>query len=275
MCAEFAAAGDAVSQHGARVLTERDRELLRFIGEQDLVTLPQLAYLAGRSERTARWLRTRWQRAGLIDAARLLVEEPTVVWPTRRGLDLAGLPWPSMRPSYEVVRAVATVVDVRLSARDYYPSAQWVSRRLLGLGRDVSAALPDALLCGGGSRVALIVSRDGVRREWIEDRIATAFAAYESVLVVLVGSDDLPEWAGDQTPRVSVVGYARDSRVVIPPVLPPLPGIERHLPEPSWADDSKRRVDELLRRREQERDEARADAEAFRNRDDPLSRAPH
>ena len=55
-------------QHGVRVLSNRDRELLRFVGEQYLVTLPQLAHLAGRSDRTARWLRTRWQRAGLVEA---------------------------------------------------------------------------------------------------------------------------------------------------------------------------------------------------------------
>ena len=77
-------------QHGVRVLSERDLELLRFVGEQYLVTLPQLAYLAGRSERTARWLRTRWQRAGLIDAAKLLVDEPTVIWLTRPGLAALG-----------------------------------------------------------------------------------------------------------------------------------------------------------------------------------------
>ena len=53
---------DVVRQHGVRVLSERDRELLRFVAEQYLVTLPQLAYLANRCPRTARWLRTRWQR---------------------------------------------------------------------------------------------------------------------------------------------------------------------------------------------------------------------
>ena len=56
-------------QHGVRALTDRDRELLRFIGEQYVVTLPQLAYLADCSQRTARWLRTRWQRAGLVDGS--------------------------------------------------------------------------------------------------------------------------------------------------------------------------------------------------------------
>ena len=43
-------------QLGVRVLSGRDRMLFEFIGEQYLVTLPQLAYLANRCPRTARWL---------------------------------------------------------------------------------------------------------------------------------------------------------------------------------------------------------------------------
>ena len=88
-----------MTQHGVRVLSARDRQLLRLIGEQYLVTLSQLAYLAGRSERTARWLRTRWQRAGLVNAGMLLVEEPTIVWLRRRGLACVDLPWKEVRPS--------------------------------------------------------------------------------------------------------------------------------------------------------------------------------
>ncbi len=104
-------------QQGVRVLGGRDRQLLRFIGEQYLVTLPQLAHLAGRSERTARWLRTRWQRAGLVEAVPLLAFEPTVVWLTHRGLRTVGLPWKAVRPSYAMIEPSATLVDLRLAFR--------------------------------------------------------------------------------------------------------------------------------------------------------------
>ena len=120
-----------MKQHGVRVLSERDRALLRFVGEQYLVTLPQLAYLIGRSERTARWLRTRWQRAGLVEAAPLLVAEPTVVWLTRRGLAAVGLPWKALRPAFETVERAALAVEVRLAAAERYPHAVWLPRRAL------------------------------------------------------------------------------------------------------------------------------------------------
>lgn len=50
------------SDAGHVKLSARDLELLRFVGEQYAVTLPQLARLMGRTVHAARWLRARWVR---------------------------------------------------------------------------------------------------------------------------------------------------------------------------------------------------------------------
>src|SRR3954451_7381940 len=76
--------------------TERDLELLRWVGEQYAVSLPQLARLMGRSEHAARWLRARWQRAGWAQGRTVLVGRPVFVWLTREGTRAAGVaykPW--------------------------------------------------------------------------------------------------------------------------------------------------------------------------------------
>ena len=168
---------DTVTQPGVRVLSGRDRELLRFVGEQYLVTLPQLAYLANRCPRTARWLRTRWQRAGLIDAAPLLVDEPTVLWLTRRGLAALGLPWKAVRPSFASVQTAATLVELRLAARERYPGAAWLSRRMLSHASPVVSPFPDALLTSGTASVAIVAKQRGLDRRELERHVIPLIAS--------------------------------------------------------------------------------------------------
>lgn len=63
--------------------------MLRVVGEQHAVTLPQLARMMGCSSHAARWLRSRWERAGWARGRDLLVGQPVYVWLTRRGQSLA------------------------------------------------------------------------------------------------------------------------------------------------------------------------------------------
>ncbi len=77
----------------ARIVSQRDLELLRLVGEQYALTLPQLARLMRRSDHAAVWLRKRWQRAGWVDGRVLLVGRPAFIWLTRSGNELAGLPY--------------------------------------------------------------------------------------------------------------------------------------------------------------------------------------
>jgi hypothetical protein len=59
------------ADYGRVRASERDLELLEFIGEQYAVTLPQLARLIDRRLDTARSLRDRWKRAGWINSGQL------------------------------------------------------------------------------------------------------------------------------------------------------------------------------------------------------------
>lgn len=209
-------------QHGVRVLSERDRELLRFVGEQYLVTLPQLAYLAGRSQRTARWLRTRWQRAGLVDAAKLLLDEPSVVWLSRRGLAAVGLPWKALQPSYETVARAALAVEVRLAAAEWYPEASWVSRRALANCPGTSRPLPDGIISRGQTTVAVIAATselDHRRRKQLVNELT--WQHDHTLLVMASVSDRTREWV-EQQGRLSALAFHRDPYNVMPPQLPAL-----------------------------------------------------
>jgi len=250
-----------------RVLSQRDRELLRLIGEQYLVTLPQLAYLAGRSERTARWLRTRWQRAGLVNAAMLLVEEPTIVWLSRHGLACLDLPWKEVRPSYHTVQTAATLVELRLAAAVQYPSAVWVSRRALSHRRPLDPPLPDALLHTETASVAVVVKLRPLDRRELEERLEPIIHAHEHTLLVLPNVDRHDaEWVDEQRGRVTAIGYRRDPRTFNPPILPPLPPLEHHPADMRQQPAQPEPGAELLRQREALLAEARRDNEAHRQR---------
>lgn len=109
----------------------RDLELLRVVGEQYAVTLPQLARMMGCSPHAARWLRSRWECAGWARGRAMLVGEPVFVWLTRRGHSLAGIDYAVWRPNAGMLAHIAAVTDVRLHVLDRHPNATWVCEREL------------------------------------------------------------------------------------------------------------------------------------------------
>src|SRR5581483_9723854 len=68
------------SDLGSVRISERDAWLLLLIAEQYAVTVDQLARLIGRTYRTARWLRDRWQKAGWVESRQLAAGGPSFVW---------------------------------------------------------------------------------------------------------------------------------------------------------------------------------------------------
>ncbi|MDE3129963.1 MAG: hypothetical protein KGL16_02325 [Acidobacteriota bacterium] len=216
-----------MSQHGVRVLSGRDRELLRFVGEQYLVTLPQLAYLAGRSERTARWLRTRWQRAGLIDGGKLLVDEPTVIWLTRPGLAVLGLAWKTVRPRYASIPTLAVLVELRLAGREQYPQACWIPRRLLSHASPSPSPLPDAILTTSDATVAIVAKARELHRRELEQQVLPLIADYDRVLLVVPEAGrHTRQWFDELAGHASVLAHQRDPTCVTLPVLPTLAPLE-------------------------------------------------
>src|SRR3954470_10743197 len=110
----------------------RDLAVLPVIAEQCAVTQPQLARLIGRSERTARWLRDRWQRGGWGEGGVLLVGEPAFIWLTPQGQRVCGVDFKPWRPqAIGRLAHLAAVTDVRLHIAERRPEAIWVSERVL------------------------------------------------------------------------------------------------------------------------------------------------
>jgi hypothetical protein len=216
-----------VRQHGVRVLSERDRELLQFVAEQYLVTLPQLAQLANRCPRTARWLRTRWQRAGLVDGAKLLVDEPSAIWLTRHGLAELGLDWKMVRPSYASIPVMATMVDVRLAAQEQYPQTRWLSRRLLSHAYPVPSPLPDAVLTNEYGTVAVLVKPRGLPRRQLEQKVLPLIGRYHQILLVVPeAGKKTREWFDELGDHASVLAFRHDPHHVTLPQLPDLAALE-------------------------------------------------
>jgi hypothetical protein len=130
--------------------SRRDLELLSIVGEQYALSLPQLARLMGRSLHAARWLRSRWERAGWARGRALLVGEPVFVWLTRRGQRVAGSEYSLWRPNPGALAHIAAVTDVRLWVAKRHPRAEWVCERELAREAHLAGTghrhRPDALV---------------------------------------------------------------------------------------------------------------------------------
>lgn len=164
----------------------RDVEVLRFVGEQYAVTLPQLARLMGCSLHAARWLRSRWERAGWARGRAMLVGEPVFVWLTRRGHGIAGIDYSVWRPNPGMLAHIAAVTDVRLALAARHPHAEWVSERelLRELGGDLARRRlhrPDAIVVLDGQEVAVEVELTLKRRARMERIMRELVARYRSV----------------------------------------------------------------------------------------------
>ena len=101
---------------GARLMTRRDEAVLRWIGEEYVVPRDVLGVLLGRAsddelaraagrvtdtviDRTLR----RWRDLGFAHSRRILVCEPSSVWPTTTGMGVAGLGYRASEPSFATV----------------------------------------------------------------------------------------------------------------------------------------------------------------------------
>ena len=131
-------------------LTQRDEFLLGFIAEQFAVTLPQLSRLIGHTERAARSLRDRWQKAGWVASGQLRLHGPVYVWLTREGSHAADSRFKVWRPKLGMLDHVAAVSDVRIALEHERRLGQWICERELAQAFPSRSAnrphLPDGLL---------------------------------------------------------------------------------------------------------------------------------
>jgi hypothetical protein len=213
-------------QHGVRLFSERDLRLLRFVGEQTVVSLPQLAYLSGRSERTARWLRTRWERAGLVEAGKFASAQPTAVWATGAGLKQAGLPYHPARPDPGSAGRAMAAVEVRLAVEQEYPGARFVSQRELTHRCRRGERIADGLVEAGGAQVQLVIEQNPYLNDWqLEERLR----AYRGRRTLLLAHPDLAARAVQtRASEITVVEWRWFPRWVR---LPELPALQQLVPD--------------------------------------------
>ena len=164
--------------------TERDFELLEFVGEQYAVTLPQLARLMDRRVETARSLRDRWTRAGWVNSAQLAVGLPSFVWLTRAGAAAGSSPFRVWEPSHGLATHIQAVTDVRILLECGMRLGKWecersVARSLArkGNGR-FRGHLPDGVLHTNAGRIAIEVELTLKSRVRLSEIIAALTAEY-------------------------------------------------------------------------------------------------
>ena len=129
------------------LLSERDRMLLAWCGEQYTLRVDLLAVLMarlsddpgaqgrGRLTQQTVWRRLdAWRQAGLVKAMRILAAEPATVWLTADGMAAAGLPWRPYEPTMVTVAHRHAVGLVRAEAETR--GLGWICERELreGLG---------------------------------------------------------------------------------------------------------------------------------------------
>ena len=130
--------------------------------------MPQLARLMGRSLHAARWLRSRWERAGWAQGRAVLLGQPVFVWLTRRGQRLAGSEYSLWRPNAGALAHIAAVTEVRLWVAQRHPRAAWVCERELAREAHLTGTSgqhrPDGLVVLDGREVPVEVELSHKRR---------------------------------------------------------------------------------------------------------------
>jgi len=169
---------------GSHQVTDRDRELLRFIGEQYALTLDQLAVLIGRSYRTARGLRDRWCAAGWAKSSRLSVALPPFVWLTSRGTTIAGSRFRTWRPNHGLVRHIEAVTNVRLLLEHQLKLGLWQCERSLAKKAGAESRFRDHLVDGvllTPERTAIEVELTRKSHKRLEQIVLDVGIAYDQV----------------------------------------------------------------------------------------------
>lgn len=170
---------------GSVRMSERDARLLLLIGEQYAVTVDQLARLIGRTYRTARWLRDRWQDAGWVASRQLVAGGPSYVWLTREGTRVAQSPYRTWEPNPGMAAHIEAVTEIRLLLEQQLGLGEWQSERTLaktyGPRSELRLHLPDAVIVRGQERVAIEVELTLKSRARLDELVRDLGERYQQV----------------------------------------------------------------------------------------------
>jgi DNA-binding CsgD family transcriptional regulator len=198
---------------GSVRLSKRDRELLRYVGEQYAISVDQLARLIGRSPRTGRWLRDRWRQAGWVESRQLTVGGPSFLWLTGAGARVAGSPFRRWRPNPTLASHIESVTEVRLLVEQQLRLGEWVCERSLAKELCVAGTrghLADGVLRCGGERIAVEVELTLKSRARLEPLLLELGRSYDRVWYFAAAAlvSTLRELAADVPwQNVTVHGY--------------------------------------------------------------------
>ena len=130
-------------------MSELDRFLLRWIGEQHTARLDVIAQLLGRDEavtqRRARAITQRWKAMGLARSAEMIARVPSFVWLTGHGMTAAGLTYPVHRPHFSTLAHHHTVALTRLAIERTALGHHWMSERAIALAASRYQHIPDGV----------------------------------------------------------------------------------------------------------------------------------
>ena len=170
---------------GSVRISERDAQLLLLIGEQYAITVDQLARLIGRTYRTARWLRDRWQRAGWVVSRPLVAGGPSLIWLSHQGTRVAQSPYRTWDANPGMAAHVEAVTEMRLLLERQLRLGEWESERMLGKSygprSQTRLHLPDAVLVTERGRVAIEVERTLKSRARLEEIVGDLGERYQHV----------------------------------------------------------------------------------------------
>ena len=173
------------SDFGSVRMSERDAELLLLIGEQYAITVDQLARLIGRTFRTARWLRDRWQKAGWVASRQLVAGGPSFVWLTRQGSRVARAPYRTWDANPGFAAHIEAVAEIRLLLERQLRLGEWQCERMLAKTyrsrSDTRVHLPDAVLVRDQARIAIEVELTLKSRARLDEIVRDMGERYQQV----------------------------------------------------------------------------------------------
>jgi hypothetical protein len=143
--------GECIALHAAQAarpkrqvqLTERDQQVLRWIGEQTAARADQVGHLLAQqagpgiqtpgqlSESATHVWRTRMKALGAVKEARGFHNEPSYLWLTGKGLRLAELDYKPLEPALTSFKHLYWCNEVRLFIATRRPEARWIPEREL------------------------------------------------------------------------------------------------------------------------------------------------
>ena len=175
---------------------EHERPFFRFIGEQNAARVGQLCRAFGIYRADMERLLTDLEKNGLVESKRFITGDDVWVWPTRRGIKLAGLGLGYREPHYRNLAHWGAITDARIDLEQRVEGIEWICERALRAeqkGR-LQGYVPDAVAVHRVAtsegeaefRYAIEVELSPKSAQILEDKISSNERRYDSIVYFAV-----------------------------------------------------------------------------------------